>query len=301
MTGNADQELQAHHAAWTTGYIVGDIKATHERTLAGSGLYRIDAHGEHAFRYGAHDPGVCAASHGALSQWLLGCPDRALATWRDGMELARRLEHPPTLGVARTLGAILFQFRREPEALLEICRESKSTPAHMKAMLRAFRGWATCMQEGGEDGLYECERAVADYRGLGASARLSTIEYLLADALRASGRADAALVAINRALENVTDRATEPELVRLKGEILLEAGDGEGHAEAILLGALEMARAADSLGWELRIATTLARSRRARGQANDAHAELLRSYDRFTEGFDTVDLIEARQVLDSFA
>jgi predicted ATPase len=69
-------------------------------------------------------------------------------------------------------------------------------------------------------------------------------------------------------------------------------------AEEHFLRTLDWARRQDALSWELRAATGLARLWKDQRQAAKAR-ELLRSvYDRFTEGFATADLREARSLLE---
>jgi predicted ATPase len=53
------------------------------------------------------------------------------------------------------------------------------------------------------------------------------------------------------------------------------------------------------LSWELRAATSLARLLRDQGRFADAMALLQPVYDRFTEGFDTADLMTAKALLDA--
>jgi predicted ATPase len=62
--------------------------------------------------------------------------------------------------------------------------------------------------------------------------------------------------------------------------------------------ALEDARERGTLSWELRAATSLARLLRHQGRTADATTCLQPVYDRFTEGFDSADLIAAKQLLD---
>ena len=62
-----------------------------------------------------------------------------------------------------------------------------------------------------------------------------------------------------------------------------------------------MAREQGALFWELRIAISLARLLRGQGRSADAVGILQPVYDRFTEGFDTADLREARSLLEELA
>jgi predicted ATPase len=62
--------------------------------------------------------------------------------------------------------------------------------------------------------------------------------------------------------------------------------------------ALDIARHQESKSWELRAATSLARLWQSQGKRQGAYDLLVPVYEWFTEGFDTADLIEAKQLLD---
>ncbi len=79
VEGESDSDLllEAHHAAWTTGWPRGDLEMSLAHAAAGINLYKQEAHHELANVYAAHDPGVCARSTHGLVSWLLGFPGRA--------------------------------------------------------------------------------------------------------------------------------------------------------------------------------------------------------------------------------
>src|SRR5262249_48128398 len=89
------------------------------------------------------------------------------------------------------------------------------------------------------------------------------------------------------------------ELLRIKGELLLAEGrtDAAANAEEQFLRALDRARRQHALSWELRGAMSLARSWRDQHRIIEAHQLLDGVYRKFTEGFETADLIEARKLL----
>jgi predicted ATPase len=115
----------------------------------------------------------------------------------------------------------------------------------------------------------------------------------LAEALGAAGRIDDGITAIDEALERAT-RNEElwflPEALRIKGELNLLKCAPKFAGVSGRQGALS---------WELRTATSLARLRRDEGRIQEAHQLLAPIYDRFTEGFDTADLIGAKALLDT--
>jgi hypothetical protein len=94
-----------------------------------------------------------------------------------------------------------------------------------------------------------------------------------------------------------------PEVLRVKAEVLLRAHGARGAvaADALFTQSLEIARQQEALSWELRTAMSLARLRRDQGRAHEA-SELLESVvKRFTEGFETSDLVRAHTLLDELA
>ena len=96
------------------------------------------------------------------------------------------------------------------------------------------------------------------------------------------------------------ERVWEPELHRLKGVLLLsQSAKNEIEAEARFRKAIEVARDQSTKSFELRAATSLARLWQGQGKINDARGLLAPVYEWFTEGFDTPDLIEAKELLNA--
>jgi predicted ATPase len=99
-------------------------------------------------------------------------------------------------------------------------------------------------------------------------------------------------------MEQTDERLWEAELYRLKGELLRAQGD---EAEASLLKAVEVARRQGAKSWELRATVSLCRLWRDRGRVDEARHMLAEIYAWFTEGFDTVDLKEAKALLEELS
>ena len=99
-------------------------------------------------------------------------------------------------------------------------------------------------------------------------------------------------------LEEIDERYFEAELHRLEGELLLISGEGcEAQAEACFWRAIEVARRQKAKSWELRATTILAHLWQEQGKADEAQQALAEIYGWFSEGFDTPDLKEARELL----
>ena len=111
--------------------------------------------------------------------------------------------------------------------------------------------------------------------------------------------------AINEAMtavETTKERWFEAEVNRVAGEIALISPEPDApKAEAYFERALEVARAQQAKSWELRAATSMARLWRDQGKPQQARELLAPVYGWFTEGFDTLDLKEAKALLDELA
>jgi predicted ATPase len=75
-------------------------------------------------------------------------------------------------------------------------------------------------------------------------------------------------------------------------------GNRVEQAEVSLLQALAIARRQQAKSWELRAATSLSRLWQQQGKCDEARQLLMPIYSWFTEGFDTVDLMEAKALLE---
>ena len=104
------------------------------------------------------------------------------------------------------------------------------------------------------------------------------------------------------AVETTKERWCEAEVHRIAGEIALMSPEPDAaKAEAYFERALAVARAQQAKSWELRAAMSMARLWRDQGKRDEARDLLAPVYGWFTEGFDTLDLKEAKALLDELA
>jgi predicted ATPase len=82
--------------------------------------------------------------------------------------------------------------------------------------------------------------------------------------------------------------------------LLLRQGDSEA-AEELYHKALSIAEEQGAKMWELRATSSLARLRRDQGRHGEARDLLAPVYGWFTEGFNTPDLKEAKELLGELA
>jgi predicted ATPase len=101
------------------------------------------------------------------------------------------------------------------------------------------------------------------------------------------------------AIERSGERWFEAEANRIAGEIALKSPEQDAaKAEACFERALTVARAQQAKSWELRAAMSMARLWHDQGKRQQAHDLLAPIYDWFTKGFDTLDLKEAKALLE---
>ena len=95
------------------------------------------------------------------------------------------------------------------------------------------------------------------------------------------------------------ERCWEADLHRLRGELLCAQPGHDDEGEQSLQRALEVARELGAHVLELRAATSWARLCRRQGREEEGLRLVADIYGRFTEGFDTPDLREARHLLEA--
>jgi predicted ATPase len=125
------------------------------------------------------------------------------------------------------------------------------------------------------------------------------------DALLKSGLAVEGLTVVDETLASMATsgvRVFHSEFHRLRGELLLARSQSDhAEAETCFRQAVDVARHQGAPGWELRAATSLSRLLGRQGKRDEARQTLAHVYDRFTEGFDTADLREAKAILEELS
>jgi predicted ATPase len=101
------------------------------------------------------------------------------------------------------------------------------------------------------------------------------------------------------AVATTKEKWFEAEVHRIAGDIALLSPEPDAtKAEAYFERALTVARKQQAKSWELRAAMSMARLWRDQGKVQQARELLAPVYGWFTEGFDTLDLKEAKALLE---
>jgi predicted ATPase len=146
-------------------------------------------------------------------------------------------------------------------------------------------------------------QGIAAWRATGAVQLVPYFSTLLADVCGHRGHTAEGLQALAEAytlIEQHEERLWEAEVCRLRGVLLLrQAVPQPAEAATCFQRALEVARRQQAKSLELRAAMSLARLWQQQGKRQEAHDLLAPVYSWFTEGFDTLDLQEAKALLDA--
>jgi tetratricopeptide (TPR) repeat protein len=238
-------------------------------------------------------------------EWLLGYPDKALASANEAVDLAERIAHPLSLEMALSWIILLHVDRGEPDPALQQAAAVKMLAAEQRlAHLHApglLRGAALLKQGAVEDAAALLREALDTPLGRTQSRPFALAALPAALALQGEPADAIALIGDAMAMMQTTGHCQlEPEFHRLKGMALL-VQNRLAESESAFEEAIRVARRRQMKAYELRAATSLARLWRYQGKGREARDLLAPIYDWFTEGFDTADLKEAATLLSELA
>ncbi len=234
--------------------------------------------------------------------WLRGYPDQALRAVQASVEAARATQHTMSLCYALAWEACPIALwvgdLTTAQQYLAVLLDLSTT-----YQLTLWRVWGRYIEGVLAVRRSDISAGLALIHGSTIVQRSPHLLTTVAEALGRAGQIAEGLAAADAAIarsEQTENRWIIAETLRIKGELLLLPNTPEAatEAETHFRQALDLAREQGALSWELRAATSLARLLGDQGRSAGAIAILKPVYDRFTEGFDTADLIQAKRVLD---
>jgi tetratricopeptide (TPR) repeat protein len=306
-------------ARWATGsceFFVGQFLKAHASFQQAISQYDWQRHRTLALEYG-QDPCMSCLCYDATTLWILGHAEQAEKRAEDSLKMARELGHPFSLVWCLANLTIYYLIRRNLCRAVELIDEG--------AILTKEHGFGFF-----EEGFRAYQLIVLTVQGnleqMGAGdrgRRFSETGYEIcqtwmrsafAEGLGNLGKIRTAVALIDQAsevMERNEERYFEAEIHRIKGELILRklaaspdpSGNiqsAEAAAEQSFREAMAIASRQNARMFELRAAVSLGRLLGRAGREAEAHILLSRTYDWFTEGFDTPDLTAAKSLLDSF-
>ena len=258
-----------------------------------------------AARAAGQDAGVSMLVLMAWVLWILGQVDEAVLRMDAALERADTVQHAHTHAYAWYYAAVLHALRGEPviaQGYAERCLAISEQHGFRQwlGLSRAIRGICMAVLDISGSRLDDVVAELGEYQQAGYQLGITAQFVLLCPALLLQNEPEAALETIDQGLSVVShnsERFFEAELYRLKARALLMRGAPDAEAEALLDQALRTARSQQARSLELRAATDLAKLWMKQGKNAAAHDVLSSIYGRFSEGFNTRDLREAKVVI----
>jgi DNA-binding SARP family transcriptional activator/tetratricopeptide (TPR) repeat protein len=250
------------------------------------------------------DAGLSSLAYLACCLWCLGYPEQGLKHSQAALKLAHEISHSFTLADVLRYGCCEFQ---------KMCRDAQSLKASAEELIdlsveKNFPAWiatgkyslgeALSLLDQVEEGISLIQAGVESELSVGVRCSIPGSLFYLAQAYAKLGEPEQGLSVLTEAFELIDqtgERHWEAELYRIRSTLQQMLGRDEA-AEASLKKALEVARKQNARSWELRAAMDLARLWRKQGKLDVARQVVQEVYVWFSEGFDTPDLIEAREL-----
>jgi len=306
--GMAGPLLIGHRLTGNSLLATGDIAEGRKHLDRALALYDPAEHRRLATRFG-QDLRTAILCHRAIALWILGYPKRALADAEYAVKDAREVGQSATLMFAlswtyetQILSGNYAAANAQLDELAALVDETGA--ALWKPLGMIHQGFLLLLTGKAVGAVPMITSGLDGWRLMGATAPTRFITRL-AEAYAELGQFDDACRCISEALTRIDttkERWFEADLNRIAGEIALMSPDRDAaKAEAYFERALAVARAQQAKSFELRAAMSMARLWRKQGKRDEARELLAPVYGWFTEGFGTLDLKQAKALLDELA
>jgi class 3 adenylate cyclase/predicted ATPase len=266
-------------------------------------LHKLSSGSSRVHHAGAH-PHLLAQAYLGNALLCLGFPDHAIGCLKEVVGKARKFADPRSLASSLQLNALLLSLVGDDAALQELADELTALAAeqgfpYWRALGTIYRGWVKAKSSDPE-GIALVRSGLAAFRATGVVVWIPHYITLLARTCEFEEHIEEASALLDDAfqlVERTSERWFKAELNRHKGQLLLRQGRPAA-TEELYRKALSIAREQEAKLWELRAAASLARLHRDQGRRAEARDLLAPVYGWFTEGFGTLDLKEAKALLD---
>jgi len=257
-TTNPMLHVLAHHALGFTHFFRGELSEALRHSEEGIAAFSLEQECV-IVTYFQFSSTVALYAFRAQILWLLGHEGQSEEAMQQALNLAEKLNHPPSLAFCLSIRAYLHFYRREVDQTWDVADRMLSLARDEGFLLwipvaMIYRGWASAARGGIDAGVAEMKDGLALFRKTGSSLTMVQIVTALGEMLWRSGRSKEAEDLIEYGITHARthrENVYEAELHRLKGEILLD--------EASLSEALSIARRQNAKTLEARIITTMSR------------------------------------------
>jgi len=283
----------------------GNIAEARVHSDQATALHNPAEHRADATRFG-QDPGVSILVYRSLGLWLLGYPAASLADVESAIKSAREIGQAATLMFALTHTALTHLISRNYTAAKRDVEELAAVSGDKGAFFWKAAGtmaqcWILALTGKASDAADLLTSGFGAFRSTGSTLWTPVHMSCLAIIHRDLGRFDEAWRCIGEAMTAINttgERWYEAEVLRVAGEIALMSPERDtAKAEMFFDRALAVARQQQAKSWELRVAMSMAKLWREQGRRDAARDLLAPVYGWFTEGFETLDLRDAKALL----
>jgi predicted ATPase/class 3 adenylate cyclase len=298
--------MMAHRHMGLSLMMTGNIAECRAHLDQAIALYDPAEHRSLATRF-SQDAGVTALFYRSWALWFLGHPEAARSDAVNALRNAREIGQAATLMFALAHAAVLSTLCGNYAATVEQAQElvalaeAKNTP-FWKALGMMDRGCTLVLTGKASEATEMLISGMAAFRATGAKAWIPLYLPYLARCHAELGQFEEAWRCIGeamRAADTTKETWCEAEIHRTAGEItLISPAPDTAKAQAYFERAIAITREQKAKSWELRAATSLARLWSDRGERQQAYDLLAPIYGWFTEGFDTLDLKQAKALLE---
>ena len=305
--GDTASLIMAYHIMGSALFAQGEPASGLEHLEQGIALYDSGDYSSLSFIYGVEDPGVGCRNWGSYTLWVLGYPDRALKMSQEALALAQELSYPFTTAVALFMASWLQLHCRDYAAAHE-CQEAlgELSSEHGYPLFLEWVDFLRRLEQVKEGEGNKVKGQHLDSFPDDKTYLIGTL-YTLAEAYGEAGDPEEGLDLVSEALTIAKKEGirTWTDNYRIKGELLrrkavssAQKREFESEAESCFDKALEITRKEQTKLWELRAAIGLSRLWKEQDKKEEARKLLGEVYGWFTEGFDTKDLKEAKELLE---
>jgi class 3 adenylate cyclase/tetratricopeptide (TPR) repeat protein len=262
------------------------------------------------FYLSGDDPLIGSIGMGSWADWYLGYPEKAMINVKKSLELSYRNNNFYYVCAAATAAAMLCLKTGDYEGLHRYTAEAESLARKQGfgiflQFCGVLSGYFLSRKGEVRKGIRKIKIGINGLTEKGWVLRIPFFMSLLADAYLMNRNTRSGLTLLRKAISlgaKTHQRLNESELYRLKGEfMILDSGMDSREAEGYFSTAIDIASKQESKSLELRAVMSLCRLWQRQGKEKRARKRLEKTYNWFTEGFDTKNLMDAKALMEELS
>lgn len=302
------REITAYYAVGVTHFYRGRFENARAALSHALSLYDPELH-PLLVRVFGDDHGLASLTYLAWLEVFTGQADKARGSVDALFALAERFQNPLALTMASVCALTIDHDLRNVERTMALSERTNQIAMDQgfyfwRSYALCGRGWARAIRGEHDGGIAEIRDGLSFFYRAQQKLPLTYLNAYLVEACMFAGRIDEALRVVEATLADSAtnvDSFNEPELLRLKGDLIVAHSGRTDAALAWYERAIMVAREYGAVYYELRAATSLARALSTLGNTERAHACLAEVTAKMREGHHVPVYVEAAQLLAELA